>query len=284
DFKLIALDLDGTTLNRAGHLTALTKKTLERAIRNGLQVVVASGRAMTALPAEVLAIKGLQYAITSNGSSVFSLVDERRIYGCDMSPETVLAVLAVIETACEHGGRFPFEAFIGGKAYTPQDYFNSPTAYGVPERMISYVHETRIPVSDMAGFIREHIREIEGIDLVLTLPERKDRIYQQLQGIPNLYITSSTNYYLELADVAVSKASALQVLARQLGITAEQVMAFGDGGNDLEMLQWAGHGVAMKNAAPVLLAAADDVTSGNDEDGVARYLLDSLGLCASDFV
>lgn len=274
DIRLIALDLDGTTLNSSGHISNFTKETLETAIRHGIQVVIASGRARSALPADVLAIRGLNYAITSNGSSIFALPDFERIFACDMAPRTVDAVLAVAS-----GCGFTYEAFIAGQAYTAQPYFDRAADFGVPERMNAYVRSTRTPVPSMEDFIRAHRHEIEGIDFIIPDQIQKEAIRKQLLQIPELYITGSESYYLELAAGSVSKASALHALAARLQITSSQIIAFGDGGNDTELLAYAGLGIAMGNAPVSLKQVADDVTLSNDEDGVAIYLHKILDFC-----
>lgn len=274
DIRLIALDLDGTTLNSKGHMSVFTKNTLEKAIAKGIHVVIASGRAQSALPQDVLAVRGLNYAITSNGSSIFALPDFKRIYACDMAPETVDAVLSVAS-----GCGFTYEAFIGGLAYTAQAYYDCPTDFGVPERMNAYVRSTRIPVPSMSGFIYEHHHEIEGIDFIIPDHSRKEEIRSQLTLIPDLYMTSSESYYLELAAGSVSKASALHALSARLQVSPSQIIAFGDGGNDTELLAYAGLGIAMGNAPVSLKQVADDVTLSNDEDGVAFYLHKILDFC-----
>lgn len=267
DLRLIALDLDGTTLNTHGKVSPYTKEILEKAIQKGIHVIVASGRALSAIPEDVLTIQGIQYIITSNGSSIFELPDARRIYANDMRPEVVHAVLTIMQTTdC------PFEVFIGGHAYTMQSYFDAPTRFGVPERMTQYVQTTRTPVADMAAFVLSHCNEIEGIDMIVPDQSQKKQLIAQLSGISNLYITASESYYIEMASGSVSKASALQALAAQFHITPGQIMAFGDSDNDIELLSYAGCGVAMQNATANLRNAASAVTRSNDEDGVAFYL------------
>jgi len=167
---------------------------------------------------------------------------------------------------------FPFEVFIGGHAYTMQAYYDCPTDFGVPERMNHYVRTTRTPVSDMPDFMMKHCDEIEGIDMIVPDQTQKQKVIAVLSKISNLYITSSESYYIEMASGSVSKASALQALAAQFHITPEQVMAFGDSDNDIELLSYAGCGVAMQNATANLMKAASAVTRSNNEDGVAFYL------------
>ena len=142
DLRLIALDLDGTTLNSQGKVSPYTKKILEKALSKGILVVIASGRALSAIPEDILNIRGLKYIITSNGSSIFELPDSRRIYANDMKPGVVMSVLAIMQDT-----HFHFEVFIGGHAYTMQAYYDCPTDFGVPERMNHYVQTTRTPIS-----------------------------------------------------------------------------------------------------------------------------------------
>ena len=178
-----------------------------------------------------------------------------------------MSVLAIMRDT-----HFPFEVFIGGHAYTMQAYYDCPTDFGVPERMNHYVRTTRTPVSDMPDFILKHCDDIEGIDMIVPDQTQKQQVIAALSKISNLYITSSESYYIEMASGSVSKASALQALAAQFHITPEQVMAFGDSDNDIELLSYAGCGVAMQNATANLLKAASAVTRSNNEDGVAFYV------------
>jgi Cof subfamily protein (haloacid dehalogenase superfamily) len=91
-------------------------------------------------------------------------------------------------------------------------------------------------------------------------------------GIEGDITFSTNNGLIEIVPLGISKATGVEELARPLGITAEGVVSFGDMPNDVPMLQWAGLGVAMGNAHPEAVAAADEVTATNDEDGVARVL------------
>ena len=183
DLRLIALDLDGTTLNSQGKVSPYTKEILEKAIQKGIHVVIASGRALSAIPEDVLNIRGLEYIITSNGSSIFELSDSRRIYANDMKPGVVMSVLAIMRDT-----HFPFEVFIGGHAYTMQAYYDCPTDFGVPERMNHYVRTTRTPVSDMPDFILKHCDDIEGIDMIVPDQTQKQQVIAALsQDLESLH-------------------------------------------------------------------------------------------------
>jgi hypothetical protein len=89
---------------------------------------------------------------------------------------------------------------------------------------------------------------------------------------------SSSGALVEISAPAVTKAAGLAWLCEHEGIDASEVLAFGDMPNDIPMLAWAGHAVAMGNAHPAVRAVADEVTRTNDEDGVARYLLEEFDL------
>ena len=85
-------------------------------------------------------------------------------------------------------------------------------------------------------------------------------------------VTHSGTVFVEISAAGVTKAAALEGLCARLGVEAARVVACGDMPNDLPMFHWAGHGVAVANAHPDVLVAADEVTLSNDEDGVARVL------------
>lgn len=121
----------------------------------------------------------------------------------------------------------------------------------------------------MRIFVEEHKNEIEGINFILRDMELKAVMRRQLETFDGLYVTSSVPRYLEISHGSVCKQSALAWLVQKLGILPEEVAAFGDGENDLEMIQYAGLGVAMGNAVPLLKQAADLIAPACDEDGAA---------------
>ena len=122
--RLIALDLDGTTLTRDG-LTRRTKETLEEAIRRGIHVVIATGRTYTALPERVHQIQGLEYIITSNGAHISEAQTGKFIYSNYASAEAVDRVLDILENTS-----YPVEVFTEGRAYIGQDVYTDLEAGG----------------------------------------------------------------------------------------------------------------------------------------------------------
>ena len=106
----------------------------------------------------------------------------------------------------------------------------------------------------------------------LMADELLQRARELVGHLAELSHSNSSDSLLEIAAAGVSKASALTRVCAERGIVSDEVVAFGDMPNDLPMLRWAGHAVAVANAHPDLLAAADEVTTANDDAGVARVL------------
>jgi hypothetical protein len=136
---------------------------------------------------------------------------------------------------------------------------------------------------------------VDAIDALLSLPPVKlmlrhpyltvadlaARAREQVGHLVEVTYSSSEDALLEISALGVSKASALAGVCAARGIAPEEVIAFGDMPNDLPMLAWAGRGVAVANAHPEVLAAADEITAANDDCGVAQVLerlLAAIGL------
>jgi Cof subfamily protein (haloacid dehalogenase superfamily) len=131
-------------------------------------------------------------------------------------------------------------------------------------------------VGDLADWLTEPPTKLVAIDEPDVLDRLEARLKERFAG--RLYISKSLPYFLELASPEVTKGSGLAFLAEHLGFTRERTVAFGDGENDVELLEWAGFGIAVANAHPRVLAAADWVCPSAEEEGVAQVveaLLDS---------
>ena len=124
DIKLISLDLDGTVLTDSNTLSDRVKRSLERAIQSGIEVVAASGRPYGSMPKNVLGIEGLNYSITSNGAAVHDN-SGRRIHSSLISENDVISLLKITEEF-----DLIFEAFVDGLTYTDSRYIANPLKYG----------------------------------------------------------------------------------------------------------------------------------------------------------
>lgn len=219
----------------------------------------------------MLNVQGIEYAITSNGASVYRIADRKCIKSYILKPQSVDNVLSVCK-------QYPvtYEAFIRGCAYAAKEYIDNPVKYGATENAIQYVRSTRILKEDIIQFINEHRSELDCMDVVLDDDILKRKIIDELyESDKDIYITSSVKQLIEISYKDAGKRSGVQYLAGLLGIDRKDIAAFGDADNDIDMIQFAGYGVAMGNATEHLKSIADYVTKSNDEDGVA-YAIENI--------
>lgn len=275
NIKLIALDLDGTTLTRTG-LTRRTKETLEEAIARGTDVVIATGRPYSALPEAVRGIKGLEYIIISNGAHIARPDTGEFLYSSYVDRDAVLNVRAILMER-----NFPVEVFTGGRAYVDRKLYEDIKKNGSTYLSAKYILSTREPVDGIYDFWMEHAAEIENVNIQFEFQEDKAGMKAILERTEGITLTSSTYHNLEVGGKTTSKASALEELCRMKGITMENVMAFGDSPNDGAMIRAAGIGVAVENATDDVIEAADVTAPSNEDEGVA-YTVRMLFLGGKD--
>lgn len=273
--KLIALDLDGTTLTRNG-LTRRTKETLEEAIEKGIEVVIATGRPYSALPEAVKTIKGLEHIIISNGAHIVRPLTGDFLYSNYVEREAILRVRDMLMKR-----DFPVEVFTEGRAYVDRELYEDVKKNGSTYLAARYILRTREPVDRIYDFWYEHADSIENVNIQFEHQEDKAEMKSILEKAEGITLTSSTYHNLEVGGETTSKASAIEELCRMKGLTMENVMAFGDSPNDGAMIRAAGIGVAMENATADILEDADITAPSNDDEGVA-YTLRMLLLGGKD--
>ena len=263
--KLIALDLDGTTLNDDKHISDVTKATLEEAIDKGVNVVIATGRTYSAIPEDVFKIRGIQYVLTSNGAVITDVQKGQVIYENCLSPKATQDVVDLLRQY-----DFMVETFVGGIAYIDRKFYDGIRDHKIGYRHMEYVLKTRKPVDDIYEFILEHQGHIENINVNFEFQDDRAMMKKKLMQIPDATMTTAFDTNLEMGGGTTSKASALLHLEKILGVKPEEMMAVGDSPNDMAMMQLAGMPVAMGNAKEEVKAIAKYVTATNKEDGVAR--------------
>lgn len=270
--RMIGLDLDGTLLTGQKELTAGNRAALEKAAENGVYIVPVTGRPLSGIPTQVMELDFIRYAITSNGAVTTDRACGKTIRERCMSKETAEKTLRAAQ-----GERIILEYFTGGYGYHDsvthellwKKFENTP--------ILRYLEKSRIPVEDLYGRLRESRRGIENLSIMCPTPEVKESILSRVKGIEGIRIIYPWPTDLEITSMDADKGEALLSLAAGLGINREEVMAMGDGNNDLGLMNAAGLSVAMGNSSPEVLAAADFQTSDNEHDGVAeainRYVL-----------
>jgi Cof subfamily protein (haloacid dehalogenase superfamily) len=143
----------------------------------------------------------------------------------------------------------------------------------------AYADFQRLPVTevgDLLGWLDRPPTKLVAVGDPEELPALRERLAERLGG--RVFLTTSLPYLLELGNPAVSKGTGLAVVARLLGFSPERTVAFGDGENDVELLEWAGYGIAVEDGHPALRARADSLCPGPEHDGVARVIEAYLGV------
>ena len=255
--RLVATDLDGTLVTSDGTIDARTRRAIATAEAAGATVVFCTARPSRWLRPLADATGRRGVAICANGAVVWDLQAESVIEASPLEPLVAAELVALLEAEVP-GGAWAVER-TGGFGHEPE-----------------YVPRWPVPQDTTIGAVHALISE-PAVKLMLRHGELSpdallSRARKVCGHLAEFSHSSTTDALLEISAAGVSKASALARLCRQRGIGREQVIAFGDMPNDLPMLTWAGHGVAVANAHPEVLAAADEVTASNDESGVARVL------------
>lgn len=272
NIRLVALDLDETTLRTGGNLSEYTRHALEEADRNGIQIVAASGRAFSALPKAVTDLPFVEYAIASNGANIYEVKTGKRVMAKFLEKE---AAGRILDIAREEG--LLVEGFIDGVPYSQRNYVEDTDRLNRTGRNARYVQSTRRPVEDIFAFLRQ-AKCLDSINLLVEEQERKPAVRKRVEEeVKGIYLTTSADVLLETANKDAGKGPALRELAKMLRIDREEIAAFGNAENDIDMIRFAGTGIAVANAAEEVRAAADEVTESNDEDGVARWIMRYLG-------
>ena len=271
---LLAIDLDGTTLDSSKQVSEKNRNAIFNAVKNGVHVCIASGRAFDTLPSVVTEIPGIEYAITSNGAAVYEIRDKKCLRSYKLTAESVKTILELTKDM-----PVTYEAFIEGRAYAGSEYIHNPVKFGATKEAIHYIQTTRTLIDDITGFIRQHVNELDSMDIIVKDADMKekvcDAIYKETQDV---YITSSVKQLVEISYKDAGKKSGVKFLADRLGVSKEEIAAFGDADNDKDMIEYAGYGIAVANASISLKEKADYITLSNDEDGIAYAFANILDI------
>lgn len=261
DIRMIAFDMDGTVLHNGAEITPRLQALLQKALEQGIYVVPCTGRGRLQLPATLAALD-LPFTITSNGGRLRDERADETIYtnlvDWEMAAGICRDITELEPFMCVHvDGHVHFqgaeEEFIRWK-------------FSIPE----YIPVDLTDSTEM--LLRQSHGGAEKIFVRPATEEIRQQIRKKVMDNYDVYCSSSSMHNLEFGKTDCSKGVALSWLCQHLGIDPSQVMAFGDGENDKEMLQLVGCGVAMGNAHPACKAAADLVIGTCAEDGVAEYL------------
>ena len=263
--RLIAVDLDGTLLNDQKEITPRTRAALQAAAARGVEIVPATGRTVSGIPAELRAMAGVHYAITANGARVMDLASGQAVRELYIPRDKALAAYDIL-------ARYDCvtDLFQDGQGYTTEA--NRAATYRfVPDNLRAYVLNTREILPDLRAFIARQDRGLEKLTIFFLDESQRQKAWAEVKAL-GLTVVSSLPLNMEINAAGVDKGAGLLALADHLHLPAPSLMALGDGGNDTAMIRAAGLGVAMGNAFPEVKEAADYVTASNTEDGAAQAI------------
>ena len=262
--QLIAFDLDGTVLDSLKRLSGRNRAALKACAEKGIVLVPATGRAAAGISPAIRDIPGVRYGITTNGGTITDLKTGEILDRQTISCEKALRLMKVISRY-----HAMYDPYINGRGITQPEFYDHMDEFGLTPVIQEMVRATRDVVPNIQDYVKQTGAEVEKINIYLADLKDREPLQRELEQEEGLSITSSLYNNLEVNDAKATKGQALKRLADYLNIPMEAVMAFGDGGNDLSMIQAAGTGVAMANGLETVKAAADYITLDNDQDGVA---------------
>lgn len=271
-YRIIALDLDGTLLNSQKQLTPANAAVLARAAAQGAEIVPTTGRFYSGMPECVRALPFVHYVISVNGAQVYDLREDRAISRAELPAGLAVEVLSYLDTQ-----DVIYDCYQENWGYMTAAMQDRVLDYVTDPNYQKMVREFRTPVPELKAHLRQRGLGVQKLQLFTPDPALRLRLLEELpRRFPETAVSSASPNNVEINAADATKGEALRQLAAHLGLDICQTVAFGDGLNDLSMLRAAGLGIAMANACPEALAAADRTTASCDEDGVARAL-EALG-------
>lgn len=268
NIRMIGFDLDGTLLTDKKELRSYTIEILRRAVKQGIEILPVTGRPLCGLPKMVKELVGLRYAITANGARILDLKDGtvlREQLVDTKTAEEILEILGKYDTLRE--------IYYDGTGYAKRAELEKIHQFFEEGPMAEYVRSTRCPVEDLMEKFHTENRAVDKVQGVFADLEERKKALEEIESLTGVTVTKALKYNIEVNAAGVNKGDALVWLAKRLGIMPKETLAFGDGNNDLALLEKAGTGVAMKNGIEEIKRAADETTEKtNDEEGVAQFI------------
>ncbi len=256
-YKLIAVDIDGTLLDSQNRLREETVQSIRKGVAKGLIFTISTGRPVQGIRDIIRMLDVKTSSITYNGAMIVSEKEEI-LYSCTLKPEDAVDIIR-----------------LGMERKVTVTFWANNVLYA------DQINETSVSYSKISGLPPVRFDDykkiaVEGITKILWISTPE--IINRHQNDVGMYISDNVNFhtsrpmFLEFVDKTASKALAMQKLGDIYGISKDEMIAVGDGLNDMSMIEFAGLGVAMANSHPEILKIADYVTLSNDENGVGRVI------------
>lgn len=258
DIKLVAFDMDGTLLNSRHELSPETIRALYKLKEKGIICVICTGRSIAGLKhySELLYLN--MPIVTLNGTIILDK-DKNVIFARTLTSEDAKRIWRLADNLNAN-----LALWSNNKLYCNK----------INKFTLNYSERSYLPITlidDFEAFVQDNdISKMIFFDQEDKIIDFKSKV-SKIKGF-NINYCISNQYMLEFFNIQVSKANALDFLGKYYNITPEQMMAFGDGENDIDMLEYVGYGVVMQNALESVKSHGKFITKTNDEDGVAYAL------------
>ena len=266
--RLIVSDIDGTLLDRNHRVPKRNREAVSRAVAAGAEFALATGRPFRWIMPVLEQLPVRPVCVTSNGAVIYDSAEDRVLSAHELSPEALAETVNVASRVLQPLGGAGFGAErAGGSLLDP-----------VEELFVVESHYSENALFEGFGLVS--VGELVAKPAVKLLIRNTDYSAPELYELlaphidPELaHVTySMPDGMLEVAAPNVTKRRGVQWLAEHHDIAREDIIAFGDMPNDIEMLEWAGFGVAMENADPALVDVSDATTLPHHQSGVAKVL------------
>lgn len=269
--KIIATDLDGTLMS-PDHMTVSkrTKDALFKAHEKGVKIAIATGRTLSVVHSVTDQIPFVDYVIYSNGAVVYDRKKDCNIYTNFISNDVSVKIVKFLN-------KYPayFDVFNDGGQHVQKGKDGFFKNNGLPQSFLEDYFKSTVEHDDIEEYVKNE--ELEKINLFYFKGEHHKEIADFLFSIDEIECTSPILGDIEMTAKNVNKGDALDGLCQKLGITSDEVMAFGDADNDIDMLKFAKFGFAMQNASDECKQDAKFIAPSNADDGVAveveKYVL-----------
>ncbi|TXC93093.1 HAD family phosphatase [Metabacillus litoralis] len=260
DYKMIVLDLDDTLLRDDHTISIRTKEALMNAQKNGVKVVLASGRptfGMKHIAKELALDEFGSFILSFNGGKIINCRTNEEMFSSTLTPESIHQLFSI----SRREGVF-IHTYVGEEIIT-----EDANPYTTIESEL-----TGLPIKLVNSFVKE-INEPVVKALMVDHPDKLKIVEEKLQKeLDDFSIMRSKPFFLEFTEKGVTKGTSLDQLIKICQIKREEVIAIGDSYNDLSMIEFAGLGVAMGNAPDDIKEVANFVTDTNMNDGVAKVV------------
>lgn len=267
DYRVIALDMDGTVLNDQKKITERTRLAIHRALAAGKEVVFCTGRAYSEMDEYLDEFSDMHYLCLESGALIYDHQKKKPLQMSTIDTRTLKA----LEQAT--GGRdILVQIFSEGRSLLNRRHTGQLNRFFMSAYQELYEHSVTA-VEDVFAYIRSSYSNVEKVNLYHTSPEEREITRKVLASLQlPLIIVDSEITSLECTPPGINKAFGLQNLCRILNITMEQVIMVGDADNDCAALKAAGLSVAMGNAQPYIRDLCDIQTADNNHDGCAQII------------